>query len=163
MSISRGVVFSYSFSIYCAAYHGIWCSDWGNFDQLNDPNRLWDLMLLNISDSLDNICPLKNSKIKKYKEPWLSQELLELIKDKDIYLKKAKRTKLPNDWEIARRYRNDCLAKIRKAKADFVKSELDINSNDSNKIWKNIHDILPINNKINKKTAAVKPRLKRGH
>ena len=23
---SRGVVFSYSFSIYCAAYHGIWCS-----------------------------------------------------------------------------------------------------------------------------------------
>ena len=26
MSISRGVVFSYSFSIYCAAYHGIWCS-----------------------------------------------------------------------------------------------------------------------------------------
>ena len=24
----RGVVFSYSFIIYCAAYHGIWCSDW---------------------------------------------------------------------------------------------------------------------------------------
>ena len=23
----RGVVFSYSFSIYCAAYHGIWCSE----------------------------------------------------------------------------------------------------------------------------------------
>ena len=22
----RGVVFSYSFSMYCAAYHGIWCS-----------------------------------------------------------------------------------------------------------------------------------------
>ena len=26
VSIFRGVVFSYSFSIYCAAYHGIWCS-----------------------------------------------------------------------------------------------------------------------------------------
>ena len=26
VSICRGVVFSYSFSIYCAAYHGIWCS-----------------------------------------------------------------------------------------------------------------------------------------
>ena len=23
----RGVVFSYSFSIYCAAYRGIWCSE----------------------------------------------------------------------------------------------------------------------------------------
>ena len=28
VSICRGVVFSYSFSIYCAAYHGIWCSDY---------------------------------------------------------------------------------------------------------------------------------------
>ena len=27
VSICRGVVFSYSFSIYCAAYHGIWCSE----------------------------------------------------------------------------------------------------------------------------------------
>ena len=26
----RGVVFSYSFSIYCAAYHGIWCSAQGS-------------------------------------------------------------------------------------------------------------------------------------
>ena len=26
VSYFRGVVFSYSFSIYCAAYHGIWCS-----------------------------------------------------------------------------------------------------------------------------------------
>ena len=137
--------------------HYLDLQDWGNFDQLNDPNRLWDLMLLNVSDSLDNICPLKNFKIKKYKEPWLSQELLELIKDKDIYLKKAKRTKLPNDWEIGRRYRNDCLAKIRKAKADFVKSELDIKSNDSKKNWKNIHDILPINNKANKKLLLSNP------
>ena len=30
VSICRGVVFSYSFSIYCAAYHGIWCSVNGN-------------------------------------------------------------------------------------------------------------------------------------
>ena len=32
VSICRGVVFSYSFSIYCAAYHGIWCSVCGLYD-----------------------------------------------------------------------------------------------------------------------------------
>ena len=37
MSISRGVVFSYSFSIYCAAYHGIWCS-------VSNKNCLWLLL-----------------------------------------------------------------------------------------------------------------------
>ena len=35
VSICRGVVFSYSFSIYCAAYHGIWCSDSIDVHKLN--------------------------------------------------------------------------------------------------------------------------------
>ena len=35
VSICRGVVFSYSFSIYCAAYHGIWCSDTGPTEEKN--------------------------------------------------------------------------------------------------------------------------------
>ena len=37
VSICRGVVFSYSFSIYCAAYHGIWCSDVLMQQVLNPP------------------------------------------------------------------------------------------------------------------------------
>ena len=116
-------------------------------------------MLENIKESLDELCPLKTFKIKKYKEPWLNQELLELIKDKDIYLKKAKRTRLQRDWDVARRYRNDCLAKIRKAKSEYIKSELDFNKNDSKKFWKNIHEILPSNNKSNKKILLTKPEL----
>ena len=50
-------------------------------------------MLTNITTSIDSICPKKIFKIKKYKEPWISQELLELIKDKDISPKKAKKSK----------------------------------------------------------------------
>ena len=34
VSICRGVVFSYSFSIYCAAYHGIWCSEYHQVTEL---------------------------------------------------------------------------------------------------------------------------------
>ena len=107
-------------------------------------------MLKNIKASLDEICPLKIFKIKKFKEPWVSQELLEIIKDKDILLKKAKKTKLPEDWKIAKRARNDCLTKVRRAKASFITTELGTNKNDSKKIWKNIKDILPLGNKSNK-------------
>ena len=39
VSICRGVVFSYSFSIYCAAYHGIWCSEW--VKNIKDPLFIW--------------------------------------------------------------------------------------------------------------------------
>ena len=126
---------------------------WGNYNQLDDPNQMWDIMLENITKSLDEICPQKTFKIKKYKEPWINQELLEIIKDKDALLKKAKRTKLQGDWTAARRARNDCLAKIRKAKSDFITSELDSNKNDSKKFWKNIRNVLLINEKSNKKIS----------
>ena len=66
--------------------------NWNSFDEANDPNQLWEIMCNNIKTALDDICPLKKFKIKMYKEPWISHELLELINDKDSLLKKAKRT-----------------------------------------------------------------------
>ena len=50
-------------------------------------------MIDNIESALDELYPLKTFKIRKYKEHWISQELLELIRDKDILLKKAKKVK----------------------------------------------------------------------
>ena len=104
--------------------------DWEHFLRSEDPNIMWELLLGNIKMSIDQLCPPKDFKIKKFKEPWISRELLELIKDKDNMLKKAKKTKLESDLIVAKRYRNDCLTKIRRAKSDFVKSELDNNRKD---------------------------------
>ena len=122
-----------------------------SFFQNDNPDVLWDIMMNNITLALDQLCPKKTFKIKKYKEPLISQELLELIKDKDLMLKKAKKSKLPKDWIIAKRYRNDCLSKILKAKSDFVTSELEYSRNDSKPFWKNRKEVLPIGSKSNKK------------
>ena len=44
---------------------------------------------------MDIMCPLKILKIKQKKEPWISNHLIELIKDKDYALKRAKIEKGP--------------------------------------------------------------------
>ena len=93
--------------------------------------------------------------IKKYKDPWITPELLEMIRDKDVALKKAKRTKRAADWHNARKLRNTCLSQIRKAIGDMIKNELDTNKSDSKKFWKNIHDIIPKNSKNNNKIELV--------
>ena len=51
------------------------------------------------------------------------------------------KSKLPADWEIAKKYRNDYLSTIRRAKADFVTSELDNNKNDTKNFLKNSKDV----------------------
>ena len=49
------------------------------------------------------------------------------------------------------------MSKIRKAKSDFITSELENNRNDSKKIWKNIKNVLPLNEKSNKKISLLEP------
>ena len=117
--------------------------DWTDFYNQENPNNIWRLFYENISKIIEQLCPLKKFKIKKYKEPWVTNELLELIKDKDIALKRAKRTKLDQDWIVARQLRNSCLSQIRQAKRNFIQNQLNEHWNDSKKIWKEINQILP--------------------
>ena len=99
------------------------------------------------------MCPLKTFKIRKFKEIWINDNILEIIKDKDSTLRKAKRNKSREDWIIARRLRNACVSIIRKAKNDYIKNELTENVADSKKFWKHIKEVIPDggsgHNKIN--------------
>ena len=60
--------------------------DWDISDNTLEPNKLWDIFYKNILKVLDQTCPMKSFSIKKYKEPWITNELLELMKDKDLTL-----------------------------------------------------------------------------
>ena len=45
-------------------------------------------------------------RIPSYKEPQMNKDIMERIIDKDKALKKAKSTKLPEDWSKAKELRN---------------------------------------------------------
>ena len=92
-------------------------SNWDLFDHANDPDSAWRCMLQNIRTIIDQMCPVKKFRINKPKDPWLTHEILEYIKDKGHALKRAKRTNNIDDWTNARYMRNQCLSKIRTAKA----------------------------------------------
>ena len=92
---------------------------WDDFYNNTDPNRLWNIFKNKILSAIDILCPQTKFEIKKFKEPWLSNEILEFIKDKDRALKKAKRTRTEEDWKIAQSLRNRCLAMVRKTKSDL--------------------------------------------
>ena len=54
-------------------------------------------LLNNITEILNDMCSLRSFKINQAKCPWITPELLELIKDKDHAMKRAKRTRHPDD------------------------------------------------------------------
>ena len=117
--------------------------NWINLLNETCPNKIWEELIETIKMYIDQQCPLKEFRIRKVKEPWITPELLEFIKDKDKALKKAKKTKLPEEWIVARRLRNECLTRVRNCKAEFIQNELTTNQDDSKKFWNSIKTVIP--------------------
>ena len=121
--------------------------NWNIFDNCENVLILWEIYIKNIREAIDLICPLKQFKVKTSLNPWITNEILEEIKDKDNALRRAKRTKRQDHWLEARLLRNRCLNNVRKAKADFIKEKLDENKTDSKNFWNTINSVLPGKNK----------------
>ena len=100
----------------------------------NDVNQAWNIMLTNIMSTIDRMCPLKNYKVAKAKEPWVTNDILEMIKDKDRLLRRAKNKNTENDWILVRNARNNVNYQIRRAKANFIQDNLELHQNDSKQI-----------------------------
>ena len=117
--------------------------DWNEFFNNRDVNECWKLIKNNILTTINQICPEKTFKIKKLKDPWISQEILEGIKDKDLLLSRAKHSNNPEDWIAARNRRNEVKDIVKNAKSEFIKENLNEHKNDSKKFWKTMSNVLP--------------------
>ena len=87
------------------------------------------------------MCHLKHRTVRDKNKPWLSNEILEAIYDKDKAWKKAKRTKDPTDFLSAKALRNQVKNMIRVAKADFVQDYLDDDGTSSKKFWEKVQSV----------------------
>ena len=92
---------------------------------------------------IDVMCPIKTFKVKEIREPWLMNEAIEAIKDKDRAMRKAKRTGGEEDWVIARRLRNAVGRDLENLRADFLKTQQAANEGDPKGFWKLVSLVLP--------------------
>ena len=117
--------------------------DWGRFFETEDVETLWDIMESNILSEIDRMCPLKDFKVTKLREPWITNEAIEAIRDKDRLMRKAKRSGKEADWEEAKRARNSVGRDLEILRADYLKQKQEEYSNDPKKFWANLGTILP--------------------
>ena len=97
--------------------------DWGEFFFSNNPNHCWETIENAVRLFLDETCPSKLFKVKVWGEPWISNEIIEQIKDKDRALRTAKRSGKSEDWAEAKRERNRVGRLVEQAKAEFLKEQ----------------------------------------
>ena len=106
---------------------------------------VWDSFFKKVEKILDNYCPLKKFKFRHDKPEWMTNELVEFIKDRDAALNRATKTKKQEDKKIARNIRNFTNNMVRNAKASFIKEQLEHNKNNPKFFWHSIRDVIPDN------------------
>ena len=121
--------------------------DWAEFWNLRDPNKLWDIMESNILEEIHISCPIKSFKVSSFREPWVTNEAIEAIKDKDRILNRAKRTGREEDWLEARRVRNRVGRDLEILRADYLKHQQQIHQANPKKFWSTVASIIPSSTK----------------
>ena len=119
--------------------------EWDDFYDARDPNNAWDLMVQKFMPIIDKMCPKRKFVIKNYRPEWVTHELLELIKDRDHFYKRARVEGDEDSWNIARYLRNLTNSGIRRARREYVLEELEQNDSDYKKFWKSIRSVIPNN------------------
>ena len=119
--------------------------DWGGFFDISDPGVAWEFIIQRITSVLDVICPIRTFHIKNYRPDWMTKELIEQIKDRDYFYKRAKTTGDTDAWNIAKYLRNITNSNIRQAKREFILQELELHDENPKKFWKVIKKVVPSN------------------
>ena len=117
--------------------------NWDKFYKLDDPNDAWNYYKNIIINKIDNTYPVQEFIVNEKRDPWISNELLERIIDKNRLLKKARKSSKKEDWDIAKTSRNIVNKELSNAKKEFLIEEQNRFTNDSKKFWQSISRILP--------------------
>ena len=130
--------------------------NWEEFYKLADPGQAWDVILDSLMPILNDMCPIRTFKIRNYRPDWITPELVEQIKDRDYFYKKAKREGDADSWNIAKHLRNVTNANIRQAKREYILNEMDNCKGDSRKFWHLIRTVIPSNKGSSRKDILLK-------
>ena len=97
---------------------------WNTLYDFTNPDSTWTFMLNNITSVLDSMCLIRTFHIKNYRPDWMTKELIEQVKDRDYFYRKAKSQGDQDAWNVAKHLTNVTNQSIRQAKRDFILNEL---------------------------------------
>ena len=79
--------------------------------------------------------------LKQRTEPWMSTEILNLIKERDESLSTFEKCKRPEDYKHFCKLRNKVQREIKLARYNYISGKIEENRNEPRKLWKQLKDL----------------------
>ena len=110
------------------------------FDDVEAKLYAFDLLF---NEILDRHAPVKTFKARGKPNPCVTDNIRGLMKTRDNWRKKAKKTNDPLSWTAYMYFRQNVKREIRIAEQEFVPEQIQKNPNNTNNIWKAIRHCIP--------------------
>ena len=116
--------------------------NWDVFYASTDPTQLWNFILDIIHKHINIMCPIKFINIRTNSPPWITQEVVEAINDRNALFSKFHKKDGDVDIAMARQARNNTNKLVLNAKSEYIKNALEQNKDDPKKFWRILNNTL---------------------
>ena len=123
--------------------------DWNPLYQLHDTDEATIFLTSTLKTAFDKHAPHTTKVIKGKPSPWLRKDLTLLMNQRDLALRKARRTKSEDDYKQYKKLRNKCNGKLKDSKRKHYREILDENKSNPKKFWDTVKKIFPTKSKSN--------------
>ena len=116
--------------------------DWAPVYQSSDPDTAWSHFREIFTQVLDELVPFKSVRIKQSTEKWMTHEILDKIHLRDKLIRRYQRNK--SNQGLYKQYcklRNEIQRDVKKAKSNYLESQLESNAKDPKKLWTNLKSL----------------------
>ena len=115
---------------------------WLDIYLCQDPNTAVKLLSDKITSVLDIMAPMRTIQIRTNYNPWLSLKTKEMMTDRDRLHKTASETQKPEEWRKFKDLMNKINNRLKSEEKDWQRKKLNDCEDDSEKLWKNLKNIL---------------------
>lgn len=121
--------------------HDISSQSWEGIKAFDNSNLMWQVWKNTFIDVVDRPAPLCTRRVRISKSPWISAELKQRMRQRDILKIKAIQTQNLQDWSAFKQARNSVNNEIKIAKESYYKSAFNENEKNLKKTWSIINEL----------------------
>ena len=115
--------------------------DWSSVACSDNVTQAWENFKAILMSAIDNIDPVKGVRIKQRTEPWINNDILQSIKDRDKAFQLYKKDKSGENYSYFKELRNKTQTLIYNAKRGYFKEKVENENHDSKSLWLSLKEL----------------------
>ena len=129
--------------------------DWSSVVCSDNVTQSWENFKAILMSAIDNIAPVKETRTKQRTEPWINNEILQSIKDRDKAFQLYKNEKSDENCSYFKELRNKTQTLIYNAKIGCFKEKVENENHDSKSLWRSLKELGMPSKKDKSSTSAI--------